>query len=301
MRVAVTGARGFIGSHLVTHLRAEGHEVLGLGRDAGGLLVPVDADPGPVIPLEEALAGMEGVVHLAARRVDRPQTPFADYVGPNVLLTEDLLRVARAAGVRRFVLASSRMVYPSWLQGAITEDCPHRPDTFYGLSKRVAEDLLALHTASGAMSAAALRVGQVVGSGDGDRGVLPRFVADAARGRPLRVTGAGEAVRDFVDVRDVVRAFASVLVTTSSAPAFNIGGPRAHSIAEMARAVAAAAGLGPDGVQHDPTEDEDRSHYSLDRGLALAELGWAPEHSLDDTVRFRLAEERAASGGGTTS
>ena len=297
MRVAVTGASGFIGGHVTDRLERAGHEVLALGRAAGGAtLVPTGRTVPPSasntnLTLEQHLEGTDAIVHLAARTQDSPATPLSAYLGPNVVLTETLLEAARAAGVGRFVLASSRMVYPSWISEPIPEDCPHPPDSFYGLSKRIAEDLLTLYTSKGAITGVSLRIGQVFGAGDRGRGVLPSFIEGDRRGVPPSIAGSGTAVRDFVDVRDVAAAFQLAVEMPTTAPAINIGSGRGYAIREMAEAAAIAGGMDVEAVTSTPIEIEDRSHYSLDCSLAKSELGWSTERTLVESIRDRLAAD----------
>jgi nucleoside-diphosphate-sugar epimerase len=286
MRVAVTGAGGFIGGHLVPHLRGAGHEVVVLTRstDGRGFVRSPSTSPS-----EELLEGVDGVIHLAGRQVDRPLTPLEEYLPSNVILTERLLLAAKSAGVGRFVLASSRLVYPASVQGPARESCPDSPDTFYGLSKRIGENLVAIHSTD-ALSGVALRIGQVFGRGDRDRGVLPRFIEGARRGVPPAVAGSGAAVRDFVHVDDVIEAFRLAIERTTTVPAINIGGGRGHSILELARMTAIAAGMEETSVRHQPADVDDTSHYSMDCSLAADELGWAPKVGMADRIRQRLSE-----------
>lgn len=288
MRVAVTGARGFIGRHVVAHLATAGHEVVEMGRGPDGRQVRLDA-PQREDDLDVLLEGVDGLVHLAGRTVDSLATPLHAYLEPNVALTERLVEAAAAAAVRVVVIASSRMVYPSWLDATASEDCPHPPDSFYGLSKLTSEHVLRLHAYREGFRGVALRVAQVVGPGDGDRGILPAFVARARAGRPLTVAGSGQAVRDFVDVRDVARAFERALVSPTTVPNINIGNGRGHTIREIATIVVDEAGLSPELVEHVPAEgEEDRSVYRLDCSLAHDQLGWAPEWDLRAMVADRL-------------
>lgn len=291
MKVAVTGARGFIGSHTIKHLEAAGHRVVPLGRGGAGGQVRVDA-PEAEADLPVLLDGVEGVVHLAGRSVDSLATPFRSYLDANVVLTERVVEAAASVGAAVVVLASSRMVYPAWLDDTAREDCPHPPDSFYGLSKLTAEHVLGLHAARQGFRSVALRIAQVVGPGDGGRGALPALVARARSGGPLEVMGSGVAVRDFVDVRDVARAVERALVAPTTARAINIGNGRGHTIHELASAVAEEAGLGPEGIEHVPTHDEDRSVYRLDCTLAREQLGWSPVWDLHAMVRDRLASGR---------
>lgn len=297
MKVAITGASGFIGGHVTARLERAGHEVLALGRAADGVaLIPIgngipSPESTPGLTLAEHLDGFDAIVHLAARTQDSPATPLSAYLGSNVVLTETLLEAASAADVGRFVLASSRMVYPSWIHEPIPEDCPYPADSFYGLSKRIAEELVTMYTSSGAMSGVSLRIGQVFGAGDRGRGVLPSFIEGVRRGVPPSVAGSGAAVRDFVDVADVAAAFQLAIETRTTVPAINIGSGRGYSIREMAEAAAVAGGMGEAAVLSTPVEDEDRSHYSLDCSLAQTELGWSTERSLLESIRDRLAAD----------
>lgn len=292
MRIVVTGARGFLGSHAVTHLRAQGYDVRPLGRGDDGLLRRLDNPAGPATPapaLADLLAGADAVVHLAARSVDSLATPLASYLPANVALTEDLLRAAVEAGVGRFVLASSRLAYPGHLRGPLREDEQEGPDTFYGLSKRMGEDVLALYARTAGIGTVALRIAQVVGPGDGGRGALPRLVGQALAGGPVTVTGKGAVVRDFVDVRDVASAL-DLAATRPDLPSplvANIG-TGGFSVAEMAREVAAQRGLADDAIVFEPVEREDTSEYRLDTTRARDLLGWTASYTLADMVRERV-------------
>lgn len=292
MRIVVTGARGFLGGHAVAHLRAQGYDVRPLGRGDDGALRPLDEPAGTATSapaLADLLAGADAVVHLAARSVDSLATPLASYLPANVVLTEDLMRAAVEAGVGRFVLASSRLAYPGHLRGPIREDEPEGPDTFYGLSKRMGEDLLALYARTTGIGTVALRIAQVVGPGDGGRGALPRLVGQALAGGPVTVSGKGAVVRDFVDVRDVATALA-LAATRPDLPnplVANIG-TGGFSVAEMAREVATQCGLGEDAVVFETVEREDTSEYRLDTTRARDLLGWTASYGLSDMVRERV-------------
>lgn len=283
MRVAVSGASGFVGSHVVDHLAAAGHEVVPLGRGVDGDQVRLDDDTSG--SLQELLAGSDALVHLAARSVDSLATPLRAYLEPNVVLTETYLEAAAAAGVSVVVNASTRLVYPSTLSAPVSEDGPLHPDTFYGLSKLTAERLVQLHAARAGLPAVSLRLAQVVGAGDEDRGALPRMVARARRGEALVVHGTGGAVRDFVHVSDVARAVAAAIVTPTAATAFNIGGCARHTVGELAAIVADEAGVE---VEHVPQDDEDTSVYLLDCTLARDALDWTPTVDVRAMVREGL-------------
>lgn len=292
MRVAVTGARGFLGRHVTRLLAERGHDVSALGRGDDGRLRLLDADPSATAPdLAALLDGQDALVHLAGRSVDSLDTPLEAYLVPNVALTEQLAIAATAAGVGRLVFTSSRMVYPGHLTAPLREDCAEPADSFYGLSKRMAEEVLALHGRRTGLTTVSLRVAQVVGDGDGGRGALPRLVEQALAGGPVTVNGAGAMVRDFVEVRDVARAIGLAVAAETVAPdgqlVVNIG-TGGFSVREMADEVVRQCGLPPEAVTSRAVEHEDTSVYRLDCARAEQALGWRPELGLAEMVRDRV-------------
>ncbi|KRB77897.1 hypothetical protein ASE01_06870 [Nocardioides sp. Root190] len=290
MRVAVTGARGFLGGHVLRLLAELGHDALALGRGDDGCQRPLDAADGSA-SLAEVLAGCDAVVHLAGRSVDSLSTPLASYLGPNVALSEEIAVAAAEAGVGRVVFTSSRMVYPGHLTAPLHEDLAAPADSFYGLSKRMAEEVLALHGRRTHLTTVSLRVAQVVGDGDGGRGALPRLVELALAGGPVTLNGAGAMVRDFVEVRDVARAIALALTATLPGDGQLVAniGTGGFSVREMADEIARQCGLPDDAVTSRPVEDEDTSVYRLDCTRARTVLGWTPDFGLAEMVRDRVS------------
>lgn len=279
--VAVTGARGFLGQWVTAELRASGCSVVELGRGPDGVQQRLDQ-----VPDERALLeGTDAVVHLAARLVVGDNVALGDYLDANVALTEALLLAAAAVGTSRFVFASSRLVYPSDL-GRPASETDARPDNAYGLSKLIAEQIVQYHAHRCGFSATSLRISQVFGRGDVDRGVLAAFARSASAGDPICVTGQGLAVRDYVEAAEVARAIRLALEHPAPAPVYNIGGG-GQTIAELAAAAAAAFGRPADAVVHAPVEHEDTSYWALDSSLAAVDLGWAPRRSIADALRDR--------------
>lgn len=289
MHVAVTGSRGFIGTHLVAALRARGDDVVTLGRGASGAQQDLESDA----PLATAIQGADAVVHLAGRTVEDLADPLSTYLPANVTLTEEVMRAAVDAGVTRFVHASSRLVYGPDVQAGAREEGPTEPETFYGLSKLMAEQMVAIYRQKFGIRGVSLRLAQVVGPGDGGRGALPRMVASAVADGRVLIHGAGAAVRDIVHVEDVVGAIVATLVAETPPAAINVGGGQGVSIRHMAEAVVTAIGLSADDIVELPVEREDISHYELDVSRAQHELGWSPTLTLETMVR-RLLDDMTA-------
>ena len=222
-RVLVTGAAGFIGSHLVERLLCEGHEVVGVdsftgyysrGRKERNLSAVVDEPgfellEGDLLSLEpdELLLGMDAVFHLAGEPGVRRSwgSNFGRYMERNVLTTQRLLEAA-SGSVARFVYVSSSSVYGGDAGGPVAEDHPRRPASPYGMSKLAAEELVELYRRERGVPATVLRYFTVYGPRQRPEMALARFLFAAKKGRPVDVFGDGEQVRDMTYVLDAVEA-----------------------------------------------------------------------------------------------
>jgi dTDP-L-rhamnose 4-epimerase len=329
MRVLVTGGAGFIGSHVVAHLLAAGHEprVLdallpavhaGAPELPGGveLMVGDLRDPGAVAG---ALAGVGAVCHQAAMvglGVDVADLP--DYAGCNDLGTAVLLAGMARAGVRRMVLASSMVVYGEGRyrcaeHGAVSpgprrvadldagrfeppcpecgrplapelvdEDARLDPRNGYAATKVAQEHLAGAWARATGGSVAALRYHNVYGArmprDTPYAGVASLFRSALARGEPPVVLEDGGQRRDFVDVRDVAAANLAALERVDlpgRLRAFNIGSGQPHTVAQLAAALASAAG-GPAPVVTGRYRLGDVRHITASSARARVELGWRP-------------------------
>lgn len=217
-RVVVTGGAGFIGSHLTQALVEQGLQVSVMDDLSSGKAssVPPEAD---LIQLDVSSAAAQDkiaelapdvVFHLAAQAdVQRSiQNPLAD-CSANVLGTLQVLEGLRRAGAGKLVFASTSAVYGMLQKDLIGEDDPLESVSFYGLSKRTAEDYIRLHHALYGTRYTILRYGNVYGPGQtpkGEGGVVAIFLEKLAKGEPLTIFGDGEQTRDFIYVKDIVSA-----------------------------------------------------------------------------------------------
>lgn len=222
-RVLVTGASGFIGSHLCERLLRQGCDVRGLdafttfyspARKRHNLAAVLDHPAFELVTadllaadLTEALSGVDAVAHLAGEPgVSTSWGPdFERYLDRNVLATQRLLEAACATGVRQFVYASSSSVYGAEVD-ALRADREPRPASPYGVSKLAAETLVGAYAYSFGLPTVSLRYFSVYGPRQRPDMAVHRFVEALLDGYPLTVFGDGRQMRDFTYVDDVVEA-----------------------------------------------------------------------------------------------
>ena len=253
MRVLLTGHQGYLGTVLAPVLRAAGHEVTGLdsGLFASCVLGPAPDDP-PGIQADlraigpEQLAGFDAVVHLAALSNDPlgSLAPELTY-DINYHASVRLARLARDAGVRRFLYASTCSVYGVAGDDLVTEDAPLRPVTPYAESKvRVEDDLVNL--ADDGFSPVFLRNATAFGFSPRLRAdiVLNNLVGHAVLTNTVRVMSDGTPWRPLVHAKDIATAFAAALTAPRDAihaRALNVGTEANNvTVAQIAEQVVAA-------------------------------------------------------------
>lgn len=303
MRILVTGAFGYVGRALTLRLLESGHEVVALTRQRSGHDLTADFDAVDVIEadvrdrdrLRRAFEGgeVEGVCHLAAltrvrESFERPEEYHAVNVGGTRALLEALIDSrGRDASPIPFVHASTAAVYGAPEIQPITEDAAPAPASPYGESKLAAEQVVRDHVAAGTIAATVLRAfnisGSVAGYADPDESrIIARTLLAAAGLRPpLTLHGDGSAVRDFVHVDDVARAYVLALSTLARAEAtdfriYNVGATGA-SVREIIAAVESVTGRQVPIVQRPPQSGVPM--LLADTGRIRGELGWKPERS----------------------
>ncbi len=303
-RALVTGGAGFIGSHIVDRLLADGHDVcvvddLSTGSatniPAGARFQRVDiCDPDS---LRDVVARFrpEVVFHAAAQTDVRRSIREPDFdARVNVLGGLNVLRAGVAAGARRIVCASSAAVYGDPDRVPVSETDPTRPISEYGASKLAFEHYLSAYGARGLIEYAALRYANVYGPrqrADGEAGVVSIFTRAMLAAEPVTIFGDGTKTRDYVYVGDVVEATIRAAAGPSGVVA-NVGWGQEVSDLELFRAVAAATGY-----PHAPTHVADRpgdiARICLDAAVARRTWEWRASVSLEEGVRRVVEDARA--------
>lgn len=293
MKALVTGGAGFIGSNIVQQLVQDGHAVTVLDDLSSGYRSNLDPFPGlrfiqgdicDPAAVNEATHGVEVIFHLAAsvgnkRSIDRPLRDAEI----NVLGTLQILEAARRHKVRKIVASSSAGIFGELKTLPIKEDHPVEPDSPYGCTKLCEEKLCLAYAKLYALEAVCLRYFNVYGPNqrfDAYGNVIPIFVFQMLRREKLTIFGDGEQTRDFINVRDVVKANLQAAATVGLSGAFNLGsGSRVtiNCLVELLRQVGSIAPT----VQHGPPRPGDVRHSLADLGAAQAAFGFVPTVSLE--------------------
>jgi GDP-4-dehydro-6-deoxy-D-mannose reductase len=299
MRVAVTGARGFVGPHLVEHLEASGDAVLGLDRHGPDSFDVTD----PEAVHERFAAGAPEVVyHLAALSHvgESWKSPAASF-RVNAEGTLNVLRVCTDLAVPRVVIVLSSEEYGRVDEAdlPLTEESPLRPVTPYGAAK-VAADFLALQAFLGdGLGVIRVRPFSHTGPGQSSRFVVPALAARIARAERDGIdeipVGSLDAVRDLTDVRDVVRAYRLVAQDGVPGEVYNVCSGTGVSIQEIAGHLLARA-TRPIRLVADPglMRPVDVPRLVGSNARLRAATGWAPGIPLDQTLADVLQSARDA-------
>ena len=310
-RILVTGGAGFIGSHLVERLLADGSSVTVLDNlstgsrenvASGATFVEGDVGDRSLVAEVVADGGFDAVFHIAGQASIRLSfaEPEID-LRTNVVGTVNVLRASVEAGVPRLVNASSMTAYgePDVIPTPETVACV--PVSYYGVTKYAAERYAHVTGARPDVDLAvtSLRMFNVYGPrqsiGNPYQGVLAIFIGNVLRGEPITIHGDGSQTRDFVFVDDVVDAWLRVLTAPDAAGAvLNVGSGVETSVNELADEVLAALGESRESweIRHEGVQLGDQRRACADVA-AMASLGWTAQARLADGIR-RTVEWAAA-------
>jgi nucleoside-diphosphate-sugar epimerase len=295
VRYVVTGAAGFIGSHLAETLLAAGHEVVCVDsytdyyersrkeRNAAALDV-VELDLATA-PLEPILEGADGVFHLAGQpgvRASWGET-FALYLQRNVLATQRLFEAAAAADVR-VVFASSSSVYGDAERYPTAEDVAPQPISPYGITKLACEQLAHAIGGGQGLDAVLLRYFTVFGPRQRPDMAFTAMLEALARGRTFRLFGDGSAARSFTYIGDAVAATVAAMERGRGGEVYNVGGGDEATMNEAIALAEAVAGRSLE-VERTPAATGDVRRTKADVAKAKAELGWSPQTGLEEGMR----------------
>ena len=302
MKALVTGAAGFIGSHLASALLDQGAAVIGVDsftdyyprsikernldenrrRDAFRFVEVAlqDAD------LPSLLDGITHVFHLAAQAGVRKSwgRDFRTYTDNNIEATQKLLEACAGRPLHRFVHASSSSVYGDRAAIPMKEDALPQPVSPYGVTKMAAEQLGYLYHVNYNVPAVAMRYFTVYGPRQRPDMAFNRFIRAALEDQPITLYGDGEQTRDFTFVGDAVAATVAAGERGVPGTAYNIGGGARVSMNQVLEIIERIHGR-PLKITREGAQKGDMRDTYADTSLARRDLGFAPTVSLEEGIR----------------
>lgn len=313
MNLLVTGAAGFIGSHLAEALARAGHRVVGLdaftdfydlslkeenARTAAAAGVDLRRLDLVTDDLTDAVRAADAVLHLAAQPGLSNRTTFDDYVRNNLLATGRLLTAVEAAGgTARFINISTSSVYGAEATG--DETTLPAPTSVYGVTKLAAEQLVLARHREGALRACSLRIFSVYGPRERPDKLFTRLIRSMLEDRSITLfEGSERHLRSFSYIGDIVRGISLALERWDAAcgEVFNIGSDveitTGHGLAAVERLLGKQARI--ERLPRRPG-DQRRTHANIDKARRL--LGYAPETSLEEGLRAEIEWQKSRLAG----
>jgi nucleoside-diphosphate-sugar epimerase len=306
MKCLVTGAAGFVGSHLCERLLQAGHAVRGVDAfipyypravkeaNLSGAKAyrwfefrPADLRTDPA---DDLLDGVEVVFHLAAMPgLPRSWTDFDLYASCNVTATQRLLEAARGSGtLQRFIYVSTSSVYGRFASG--DESLPPRPISPYGVTKLAAENLCRAYAEEQGLPLVVLRYFSVYGPRQRPDMGYHKFVAALLTGQPITVFGDGQQVRGNTYIADCIEATA-LAVQAMPGETYNVGGGEAVALWDVIRKLEVLTGCRADIRRQPPRSGDQRSTFA-DTAKLTRHLGWKPKIGLDEGLARQVEWQR---------
>ncbi|HXH88208.1 MAG TPA: NAD-dependent epimerase/dehydratase family protein [Gaiellaceae bacterium] len=304
MRYLVTGAAGFIGSHLAAGLVRNGDTVVGVDSFSDYYarelkeqnLSPLAGDERFRLVESDAreldggiLEGIDGVFHLAAQAGVRGSwgNGFERYVHDNVLATQHIFELAAQGGVR-VVFASSSSVYGNAEAHPTPESATLQPISPYGVTKAACESLAWAYADQFGLDVAALRFFTVYGPGQRPDMAFTRLARCLLEERPFTLFGDGTQTRDFTYVEDAVAATMATMRAAQAGSVYNVGGGERASMLEVIAAFEENAGH-PLLLDLREGAAGDVQHTGADTTAIRRDTGWEPRTSLRDGIASQWA------------
>lgn len=307
MRALVTGAAGFIGSHVSAALLDSGASVTGIdcftdyysravketnlgavkGRTGFSFVEAALQD----VDLTTLLTGVTHVFHLAGQAGVRKSwgADFDVYIRDNIQATQRLLEALARMPIQKYVYSSSSSVYGNHVPLPMREDTYLQPLSPYGVTKLAGEHLGNLYCANHGVPAVSLRYFTVYGPRQRPDMAFQRFLTAARDGTPITMYGDGEQTRDFTFVADIVAANIAAAAQGRPGNVYNIGGGARVTLNHVLDLIRGVTGKTIE-VRREPEQKGDMRHTYADTSAARRDLDFSPrvtlENGLDQQYRW---------------
>lgn len=286
MRIAITGATGFIGKWLLKTIPDDFDCIL-LGRKTYKDYLTIGKRKFEYVKtdfsfedLTSKLKGLDGVIHLAATRVGKDE--FSSYI-PNITVSENIFKSCIENDIKNIVCISSISVYSNSNVIPWDENQRVSPVSFYGISKVAMENLADYYNRKKSMKIKSLRVAQVVGYGERPGYMLMTFINNAFEGKTLNVFGEGAGKREYIYIKDVVDAILCAIKKSELDGVFNIGTGVNVSHNELAQTINSVFNNEVN-IKYIKDIVEDKSIFLMDNSLAEEKLNWKAKWSLKEGI-----------------
>lgn len=302
MKLAVTGATGFLGGHFIDGALAAGYRIRALCRPSSHRqlfngradLTVIEGDLRQSDPalLAHFLDGAEVLVHLAAAGVQARQREWHMAAKVNVLASLALVQAAEAAGIRKIVSAGTCLEYQGYGRlpnhrcsldplPRCSEDAPLATNGIYGPTKAAGSLLMQAHSEILGITYIHLRFASIYGPGDDQNKFLPSLIHSLRYEEYYRMT-PGEQVRDWLWVQDAVNAILLAATGADRSGCFNVGTGDPISLSALAKRIASDANRPDLLAMNEPYRPGEPHCLVLDPSRAKSEFGWVPTVSLDE-------------------
>ena len=304
MRILVTGAAGFVASHLAERLARDGHDVVGLDNFSNYYAEALKRENAAAVAasgveileidlasdnLTDTLAGVETVYHLAAQPGISASTPCENYLRNNFIASQRLLQAAtEAQSLILFVNVSTSSVYG--LHATSPETAPARPASYYGVTKLAAEALALSYHDNRLVPATSFRLFSVYGPRERPEKLFPRLIRSIVAGQPFPLyKGATEHSRSFTYIGDIVEALvrAAESVDACAGEVFNIGSDSEFKTLDAIRIVERLTG-GRAQLEEAAARPGDQLRTSACIDKIRDRLGYRPRVSLEEGLALTV-------------
>ena len=291
MKVLVTGGSGFIGTHVIEELQSRGHMVKVFDRRIPKVknVEWLDGDLRWAGDCDRAVRNTDAIMHLAARiSVDESLDYIWNYFNDNLMSTVNLFMAAAKHGVDHILFTSSCEVYGETPRAGATEEALCNPTSPYAASKYAAERAaLTFKRVHPELNLAVLRPFNTFGEWQKPYragAVIPTFIMEALKDRPLKIHGKGSQARDYVYARDIAKAHVE-LMEKEREGIFNVATGKARTINSIANSIVEIVGKGS--VEHVPDVRKGAQlQYSVGNATKLTNAtGWKPVHEFEPTLK----------------
>jgi UDP-glucose 4-epimerase len=306
MKIVITGASGYLGGRLISHLAQDAsHEIIAASRQSLAVESPIKShhinwlDNDSILNLCKET---DVIIHLASKNERESEADYQSALLENGLSSLKLMEAAETNSVRRFIYMSSIKVFGSQHSGLLDENTPAHPQSSYGITHKLVEDYLLAKHLKGTIEGVVLRLSNAVGAPNNLSDNLwsligNDFCRQAATIGEITLNSSGDTWRNFIAIKDIEKAFDTLLTAPANSlqeGVFNLGSSQPMRIIDLARLIAERAELlwnkkinlkHPQAISF---AEPPTLNWKIDK---LCNLGWQPGENtlveeIDNTLRF---------------